>query len=265
MKAFLFLKELYQKRNIIFRLAANDLKERYSGSLLGLMWAILQPLFTICVMWFVFSFGFRTVPIDGVPFILWLSCGMIPWFFLSEGLISMGNAILDKSFLVKKMVFPIAWLPIIKLLSLLFVHVFFIFVLLFLFAVYGRYPSPIYMQLFYYAFAAAAFLLAISYVTASIVVFSRDFGQLIAISVQFLFWATPIFWQLSLIPERYRWIFRLNPLWYITNGYRDTLIDGIYVWQRPTETALFWTATLAAACAGVWLFQKLRPHFADVL
>jgi lipopolysaccharide transport system permease protein/teichoic acid transport system permease protein len=260
-----FIKTVYWSRKMILDLAKNDLKERYSGSYLGLAWAIIQPLFTICIMWFVFSYGFRTVPIDDCPFILWLSAGMIPWFLMSEGFIGMAGCIVEKSYLVKKVVFNIALLPIIKIISMIFVHIFFIGLLIFMFTVYEYYPSAIYLQLLYYLFSTICFLVALSYMTASIVVFSRDFGQVIGIAVQFLFWATPIFWNLTLIPENYRWIFKLNPCWYIVNGYRDTLIYNKCFWQLPLETLLFWAITLLTGLMGILLFKKMRPHFADVL
>lgn len=260
-----FMKNIICFRKMLWKLAKNDLKERYSGSVLGLAWAIVQPLFTICIMWFVFSFGFRAVPINDVPFILWLSAGMIPWFFMSDAFISTSGCIVEKAYLVKKVVFNISLLPIIKILSILFVHLFFIAVLIVMFCFYGYYPDIMYWQILYYMFASACFILALSYITASIVVFSRDFGQLIGITVQFLFWATPIFWNLTLIPAGYRWFFKLNPCWYIVNGYRDTLIYHKWFWQEPLATLIFWIITIITALAGILLFKKLRPHFADVL
>lgn len=262
---FQFFKSIVLSRKILWNLAKNDLKERYSGSVLGLAWAIVQPLFTICIMWFVFSFGFRAVPIDDVPFILWLSAGMIPWFFMSEAFITTANCIVEKSYLVKKIVFNITMLPLVKIVSLLFVHLFFVALLVLMFGIYGYYPNMMYLQLIYYVFAAACLILALSYITSSIVVFSKDFGQLIGIVVQFLFWATPIFWNLTLIPTGYRWIFKLNPCWYIVNGYRDTLIYQKWFWQMPVETITFWSITCAVGLIGIMLFKKLRPHFADVL
>lgn len=262
---FQFFKSIVLSRKILWNLAKNDLKERYSGSVLGLAWAIVQPLFTICIMWFVFSFGFRAVPIDDVPFILWLSAGMIPWFFMSEAFITSANCIVEKSYLVKKIVFNITMLPLVKIVSLLFVHLFFVALLVLMFGIYGYYPNMMYLQLIYYVFAAACLILALSYITSSIVVFSKDFGQLIGIVVQFLFWATPIFWNLTLIPTGYRWIFKLNPCWYIVNGYRDTLIYQKWFWHMPVETITFWSITCAVGFIGIMLFKKLRPHFADVL
>ena len=262
---FNFIKSIIYSREMLWRLAKNDLKERYSGSILGIAWAILQPLFTICIMWFVFSFGFKAVPVDDVPFILWLSAGMVPWFYLSESFIMTANCIVEKSYLVKKVVFNITLLPLVKIISGIFVHTFFIIVLLLMFWLHGYRPNIYYIQLAYYMIAASCFVIALSYISSAVTVFSRDFGQLIGITVQFLFWATPIFWNLTLIPEAYRWIFKLNPCWYIVNGYRDSLIYNRWFWEMPVASAVFWSTTVIIGVLGVILFKKLRPHFADVL
>ena len=260
-----FIKSIIYSREMLWRLAKNDLKERYSGSVLGIAWAILQPLFTICIMWFVFSFGFKAVPVDDVPFILWLSAGMVPWFCLSDAFIMTANCIVEKSYLVKKVVFNITLLPLVKIVSSIFVHCFFVIMLFIMFLVYGYKPDIYNVQLIYYIFAAACFVIALSYITSAVTVFSRDFGQLIGITVQFLFWATPIFWNLTLIPEEYRWIFKINPCWYIVNGYRDSLIYNRWFWEIPWATLAFWVTTMIVGIVGVVLFKKLRLHFADVL
>lgn len=260
-----FLKDLYKSRKILWTLIKNDSKERYLGSYLGILWAFIQPLFTICIMWFVFSFGFRVMPIDDVPFILWLSAGMIPWFFISESVALSASSILEKSFLVKKVVFRVSLLPMIKIFSALLVHLFFVFILILMFGYYGYYPDLYFFQLFYYIFAAAALVLSVSYITSSVVVFTRDFGQLVGICIQFLFWATPIFWNLNLIPAHWRGFFQLNPCWYIVNGFRDTLIYKKWFWESPDQMLCFWGLAFFIGVIGILLFKKLKPHFADVL
>lgn len=79
-----FFKYFFSHWKLILELAKNDFKKRSAGSYLGIVWSFIQPMTTICVMWFVFSIGFKSPPIEGVPFILWLSAGMIPWFFFQR-------------------------------------------------------------------------------------------------------------------------------------------------------------------------------------
>jgi len=80
----IFFRDLYQNRGLIFSLAKNDFKSKYTGSYFGIIWAFVQPISTILVFWFVFEIGFRSAPMQDVPFALWLSCGLVPWFFFSE-------------------------------------------------------------------------------------------------------------------------------------------------------------------------------------
>lgn len=264
-KMYRFFKDIYFNKNLLKDLVLNDFKSRYLNNYLGILWAFIQPTITICIFWFVFEVGFKSAPIQDVPFILWLVAGMIPWFFLSEALASSTNAILDNSFLVKKIVFRVNLLPIVKITSALVVHFFFIFCMIGMFLLYDFEPSLYWLQIFYYLFASILFLLGLSWITSSIVVFFRDLGQLISMSIQFGFWLTPIFWSFKMVPEEYREFFEVNPAYYITQGYRDTLIEHIWFWEKPIETLQFWCVTLFLLILGVIIFRKLRPHFADVL
>ena len=125
-----FAKDLFFKRKLIFELARNDFKTKYLGSYLGIIWAFLQPSVTIFILWFVFQVGFRSAPVNDVPFILWLMTGMVPWFFFAECLPNSTNSVVGNSYLVQKVVFSVGMLPIVKILSSLVVHTFFVFFLI---------------------------------------------------------------------------------------------------------------------------------------
>ncbi|WP_418695020.1 ABC transporter permease, partial [Agathobaculum sp.] len=132
-KSFLsFVKDIIRERKLIFELAKNDFKAKYAGSFLGVVWAFVQPLVTVLVMWFVFEKGFRSKPVDDVPFILWFVPAYIPWIFFSDMLASTTNCLYEYSYLVKKVKFRVSVLPIVKIMSATFVHLFFI---VFIFAI----------------------------------------------------------------------------------------------------------------------------------
>ncbi|WP_060825345.1 ABC transporter permease [Sulfurospirillum cavolei] len=265
-KAFYrFLKDIYQNRRLLKDLVKNDFKSRYLNNYLGILWAFIQPTVLVLIFWFVFQVGFKSAPVQNVPFILWLVAGMIPWFFLSESLLSATNAILDNSFLVKKIVFRVSLLPIVKITSAIIVHLFFITFMIIMYKIYGYEASLYWFQVLYYLFSAIILLLGISWMTSSVVVFFRDLGQLISMAIQFGFWFTPIFWSLAMVPEEFRWIFELNPAHYITQGYRDAFIYHVWFWEKPLEAFQFWGITLIFFALGAIIFRKLRPHFADVL
>lgn len=264
-KIFAFLKDIIQGRKLIFELAKKDLQKRYLGSYLGVIWAFIQPVTTILIFWFVFEVGFKSAPVEDVPFILWLVCGMIPWFFFSDSLTSAMNSILENAYLVKKVVFRVSVLPIIRIISALFVHVFFVLIIFIMMLAYG-YPLSIYnIQVVYYLVCIIALVLGLSWITSSLVIFLKDLGQIIGILIQFWFWLTPIFWSLKTIPGKYQFLLKLNPVYYIVKGYRDSFIDHVWFWNYYNQTVSFWVITISIFIIGALIFRKLRPHFADVL
>lgn len=262
----ILVQELKNNKELIWNLAKNDFKTKYAGSYLGIIWAFVQPIVTILVYWFVFQFGLRAgSPIKDIPFILWFITGLIPWFFFQDALLNATNCMLEYSYLVKKVLFKISVLPIIKIISALFIHLVFIGFLFFVSAIYGFYPSQYTVQLIYYSFCTFCISLALSYLTSAIVVFFKDLGQIINIFLQIGMWMTPIMWSYKMVPEKYQWILKVNPLYYIIEGYRDTFINKVWFFERYFQTIYFWIITLILFVIGAMIFKKLKPHFADVL
>jgi len=260
-----FLKAIFQNKRLLWSLTKNDFKQRYLGNILGVAWAFIQPLATVAIFWFVFQVGFKSQPVDNFPFILWLVAGIFPWFFFADALSSGTNSVLANSFLVKKVVFRVSLLPVIPLLTALVIHIFFIFIMFFMFMYYNYMPTFYWLQIGYYLFATMILLLGLSWVTSSIVVFFRDMGQFVAMVLQFGFWLTPIFWSFKTIPEQYHWIIKLNPLVYIIEGYRNSMIYHKWFWEDIHMTFYFWIITGIIFVIGGLTFKKLRPHFSDVL
>lgn len=262
---FDFLKAIIQNKRLLFELTKNDFKQKYVGNYLGIFWAFIQPTITILIFWFIFQVGFKSKPVDNFPFILWLVTGMFAWFFFAEALTNGTNSIIANSFLVKKVVFRVSLLPIVPLLASLVVHLFFIFIIFIMFMIYGYMPNLYWLQIFYYIFALSILILGLSWFTSSVVIFFKDMGQIIAIIIQFGFWLTPVFWSIKIIPEKYHWLIRLNPLDYIVEGYRNSLIYHKWFWQDIHITMYYWSITAVVFAIGVLTFKRLRPHFADVL
>lgn len=259
------LQDARRSAGVILELARKDFRTRYVGSYLGVIWAFAQPAITILIMWFVFQVGFRSAPVEKFPFVLWLISAMIPWFFFSDSLHNATGSIVEQSYLVKKMVFRVSFLPLVKIVSALFVHLFFLVILLVVFAAYGYPPGLHSLQLLYYLMATIALVLGLAWITSSVVVFVRDMSQMVAIALQFCFWLTPIFWSFKMLPPALVFWFRLNPVYYLTEGYRNTLVFHRWFWEDPGLAAYFWGLTLVLWGVGAILFRRLRPHFADVL
>lgn len=262
--------ELYQNRKLIWKLSKNDFKTRFAGSYLGMVWAFVQPVVTILVYWFVFEKGFNAkaeMLASGLkaPYVLWLTAGIVPWFYFSEALSNGTTALLEYNYLVKKVVFKISILPIIKIIAATFIHGFFVLFMLLLYMAHGYYPDLYTLQLFYYSFCLFVFVLGISYATCSIIIFFRDLIQIISIILQVGMWATPILWQLGKIPEKYQILFKLNPVFYIVNGYRSALLEKTWFWEDFYSTMFFWITTAVVFGIGALIFKRLKVHFADVL
>ena len=262
--------ELYQNRKLIWKLAKNDFKTRFAGSYLGIVWAFVQPVVTILVYWVVFEKGLNAkaeVLANGVeaPYVLWLTAGIVPWFYFSEALSNGTTALLEYNYLMKKVVFKISILPIIKIIAATFIHGFFVLFMLLLFMVHGYFPDAHTLQLIYFSFCLFVFVLGISYTTCSIVLFFRDLTQIIGIVLQVGMWATPILWKLSMVPEQYQILFKLNPVFYIVNGYRSALLEKTWFWEDFYSTMFFWITTAVIFGIGTLIFKRLKVHFADVL
>lgn len=259
--------ELYQNRALIFQLSKNDFKTKYAGSYLGIVWAFIQPVVTILVYWFVFTVGLKAGQMDKYPFVIYLVSGIVPWFFFSDALNGGTNALLEYNYLVKKVVFKISILPMVKVISALFVHAFFIVIALVLCACFGYFPGVATLQIFYYTFCTFVFVLGVCYATSAIVIFFRDLTQIINIILQVGVWLTPIMWDLNIMNEHpiLMRLFKLNPMYYIVSGYRDSMLSHTWFWEHWKWSIYFWGVTAVVFVIGTVVFKRLKIHFADVL
>lgn len=268
-------KDIISNRKLIFQLAKNDFKQKFAGSYFGIVWAFVQPVVTVLVYWFVFEkalgAGASTLR-EGItiPYVLWLIAGLIPWFYFSEVISNGTNTLIDYDYLVKKVVFKISVLPVVRLISSLFVHLFFVVFTLILYSCYRQFPTLYTLQLIYYSAAMMILAAGIIYATAAMVVFFRDLTQMITILLQVLMWMSPIMWNfeadaIARLPLWIHVILKLNPMFYIVCGYRDSLIFHTWFWERPGLTLYFWAVTAFLFLFGTTVFRRLQSQFADVL
>ena len=262
-------KEIISKKQIVTDLAKADFKKRFAGSYFGVAWMFIQPIVTVFIYFCIFQLGFKSVPpIPNTPYVLWLVPGIVPWFYFSEALNSGTSCLQEYHYLVKKVVFNVELLPVIKLLSCLIIHGIFVLIMIAMFFAYGRLPMLTWVQILYYSFALTCFSLAIIYFTSAINVFFKDMAQIVNIVLQFGMWVTPIMWDPGMFPNKPAWletVLKINPVYYITTGYRDSMLAGNWFWERPGLTVYFWVITIVLLALGLNLFRKLRPHFSDVL
>ena len=260
-------KVFLKNRKMIWKLACNDFKTKYAGSYFGIFWAFVQPIITITLYWFVFEVGLKNSKVGETPFAIWLIAGLVPWFFHSDVVTNVTNCFIEYSYLVKKIRFPVGILPPVKMISAMFVHLFFLIILLLIYLGFGYEFKFSLFWLLYFSCCIGIYSLAISSITSILYVFFKDVGQIISIILQIFMWITPILWNLETLNIRYIWIFQLNPMYYIVNGYRQIMFGTpkLLSYRFLMTSFQFWAVCIVCLTIGYKLFYRLKPHFADVL
>ncbi len=253
---------------LLLTLTRQDLRNRYVGATLGLAWSFLQPLVMALVLWFVFAVALRARPVAGVSYVAWFLAALAPWSCFSESLPAATQAFREFAYLVTKVRFEIAILPLVKILASAAVHLLFLLVVMGILLAGGVRPTWFWLQTLYYLAALVLLTQALAWITAPLNVFLRDTAYGLQVLLQLGFWVTPIFWDFAMIPPRLQGaslLLHLNPMAYIVRGYRRSLIEGAPFWNDGWWALYFWTFTAVTWLAGWRLFRRLRPHFADVL
>ena len=249
-----FLKELMKK----------DLKQKYTGSYLGVIWMFVNPIITILLYWIVFQFIMKQNSVEGIPYILWVASGLLPWFFYLDISTSGTVAIIDYKHIVSKISFDLRYLHKVKLVTALVAHMGFMAIVLVFIAAYG-YLSIYAVQLVYYLACLLFFSYGLVKFTSTLMVFMRDIFQFVTVINQFLFWATPIFWSMSMVDITLGKILMLNPIAYIVEGYRNALVYHRWFFEDMGSTIVFWIISGGLFWVSNFVFNRLKKHFADVL
>lgn len=260
------LRKCFEERHLLFELAKNDVKSRFSSSILGAVWTVLQPLVNMLVIWLVFQAGFKSSNLNGdIPFIVWYMPAFLSWNLFSESVSQATSSLLEYSYLVKKVNFSVEIIPAIKILSNALIHLFFIAFIVFVNLCYGRMPNIYYLQVIYYAICCMAISMAIGWLTSAVTPFTNDIANVVSIIIQTGFWVTPIFWDPSQLTDAAQFLIHLNPIYYICTGYRDSFIYQIPFYKHGISTLYFWGVTALIWLIGSRTFSKAKRHFDDVL
>lgn len=261
-----FVKSLFNKKDLVAELAKRELKTKYTGSYLGPAWLFLEPICFICILWFVFTIGLRgSGAVEDAPFIVFLSTGIVCWQYFSENFNANTVLVKQYSFLLTKTDVALSILPIVKITSSLVAHGALIFFVVIIAAVNKIYPSFYLLQIFYYTGAMMVLLLGLGWLTSALNVFVNDVAKIVKVLVQFGFWLTPILWNYEMVGPEYLPIFKMNPMFYIIQGYRDSIFNAIGFWEKPIWGLYYWAVTGFILLFGAIVFKRLRPHFAAVV
>ncbi len=260
-----FLNNLYEKKNLVAELVKRELKVKYTGSYLGPVWIFLEPIFFIGIIWLVFTIGLRgRGSVENVPFIVFLSAGVISWGFFAENFNANTELVKQYSFLLTKTDVAFSVIPIVKIASSLLVHCVLVVLVVAIAAANKVYPTIYTVQIFYYTASAATLLVGLGWLTSALNVFVPDVAKVVKVLTQFGFWITPIVWSHETVEAKSMTILKLNPVFYIVQGYRDSIYTGVCFWEKPFWSLYFWTFTMLFLFLGAVMFKRLRPHFAAV-
>lgn len=261
------LKDHWQYRQQIFKLAISDLKKTYRGAAFGWMWAIIKPAITIFVYWFTFEIGLRPdKSINGFPFFLWLISGVIPWFYMSGMFTSGTESIRKYSYLVTKMKFPISTIPTFVSISKFLVHIFLIIITILIFILMGRTPTIYILQLPFYMFLNLLFFTIFSLLSGLLASISKDFANLVKSMVTAIFWLSGIIFNINTVGIPWlKSLLMINPVTFLIEGYRNCFIYHVWFWEQPKRLMYFGIITLIMLIFAVWTYRRLRKEIPDVL
>lgn len=261
-----FLRNLVERRNLLFQLVRRDFSQRFVGSAAGWLWGVIQPLVLLVSWVFVFRVCMRVqLPSDAPTqnFALYLFTGFLPWLLFQETVQRSASCLLDHQNLITKTVFPAEIVPVSIFLSSLVNHLIALALALAAVGIWERHLSATVLFLPVYMVLLGLLAVGIGWIVSSLHVYLRDTAQVLAVVMTFWFWFTPIFITEEMIPAQWRFVLRLNPLAYLVRAYRERLLSS-----RPPslrEMAAIAAYGLAAFLIGGLFFRHLKRGFADVL
>jgi len=255
------LHDLWQYRDLLYILAARDIKVRYKQTVLGVLWAIIQPL-SMMIIFTLFFGRLAGIPSDGIPYPLFAYAGLLSWAFFSNALNSSGNSLVGNSSLITKVYFPRMIIPIAAVGSGLidFVIAFGLLVLLMLY--YGIGFSPNILMVPILTLLTALLATGIGMWMSALNVKYRDVRYALPFFIQLWMFATPIIYPSSLIPDEWRWLFRINPLTGIVEGYRSAIFGKPF---DLTGLGISIFITLVVLIYSAYTFRQMERGFADIV
>ncbi|MBS4200647.1 ABC transporter permease [Bacillus sp. FJAT-49732] len=265
------IKEQIKNFYLIRRLSFFELKSENKNNYLGMAWEILNPIIQILIYWFVFGSIRQRANIEvvsgfSVPFIYWMLSAFMLWTFFYQSTILSSKSIYTRLKILSKMNFPMSIIPNIVIFSQFYIHLVMIVLIVIIFQFAGYYLTFNFFQLFYFIFAAFCLIFSISLITSTISTIIRDFHMLLNAVLRMLLYLSPILWQVTILEEPLPTLLKINPLYYLIEGYRSAFfgLDWYFI-EHWEYTLYFWGLVIVLFIFGSMLHMKFRKHFIDYL
>ncbi|HEY1576101.1 MAG TPA: ABC transporter permease [Terracidiphilus sp.] len=255
--------DLWRYRELFYFLAWRDLLVRYKQTVVGVSWSVIRPLLTLMILTVVFG-KLGKMPSGGVPYPLLVFCGMLPWQFFSAAMSETGGSLVLNSTLISKVYFPRL---VIVVSSVITNFVDFAISSVFLVALLGWYhhmpPAAVWL-LPVFVLMVFGVSLGMGVWLAALTVKYRDFRHIVPFLVQLGLYVSPVGFQSSVVPERFRLLYSLNPMVGVIDGFRWCLL-GTHHSGQWSGIAIAMVDTIVLVASGIWYFRKTERTFADVI
>jgi lipopolysaccharide transport system permease protein len=253
---------LWRARDILFTWTVREIKVRYTDTKLGLAWIVIYPAAWVILFTLLFS-HLVPVPVQGIPYPLFVMSGLVPWFFFSNTVSNAVSSLKNNANLIPKVYFPREILPLgsvlVGLLDLV-LYLVLLMVTMLLYRVGGGRPLAMLLPV---VLCMAALTLAVSLLTSRLALFQREVQLLVPMALQFLMYLLPVFYPIEIVPARFRTIYMLNPMASLMDAFRRILIYGRWPdWSTFRYGAVVSIGLLVFA---YWDFKRAEPEFADRL
>jgi lipopolysaccharide transport system permease protein len=254
------LNELWRYRELLYFLVWRDVKIRYKQTAIGISWVVIQPLLTMLVATLFFG-RLARLPSQGLPYSVFVFAAIVPWTYFSTALTSVTAVMVENQRVITKVYFPRLILPFSSALSgLVDFGIGFLVLLIFTFAHHIQ-PAWTLLLLPLYLLLTVLTVLGIGLWLSALNALYRDVKYLTPFLVQFWMLASPVYYSSSMVPERYRWVYGLNPMAGVIDGFRW----GLTGTGHPPTSSLFASVciVLLGVLGGLWFFNGMEGHIAD--
>lgn len=255
-------KEMWDYRELLFFLTWKEIKVRYQQTVLGMAWAILQPVFSM-VVFTVFFGKLAQMPSDGIPYPLFSYSALLPWLLFTNGVTKSANSLVGEANLLKKIYLPRLFLPLSKNLACLVDFFLSFFVLFGLFFYYDVSLSLRVLLLPFFIMLAFVTSWGVGLLLSALNTQFRDIRYIVPFFIQMWLFITPVVYPTSMLPDSYKFIYALNPMVGVVDGFRWVLL-GVGEWPGFTMLISF-SVTIITFAIGLYYFNVMEKSFADVV
>jgi lipopolysaccharide transport system permease protein len=252
--------ELWESRELLFFLIWRDVSVRYKQTVLGVAWAVLQPVFSMVVFTIIFG-NLAKIPSEGHPYAVFVYAGLLPWMFFSNAVSGSSNSLVNQQALLTKIYLPRLFVPAAAIGGGLvdFAVSFAVFICLMIF--YRVMPGVGMLAVPFLLLLAMIAALGVGLVLAALTVTYRDFRYVIPFMVQAWMYLSPVIYPTSIVPPKWQWLLALNPMVGVIEGFRSALLGS--AWNVTTLIVSTVSASVALTY-GLFYFRKTERRFADV-